>query len=233
MMTDSTNHLAQGSDSAVERQRHLRRLAHELENGLPVYDLNGERVGDVKEYNAVAGYLQVSAGVFGQQELYLPIRLLADIWAREIHLVAPQDALAAQYRQPPAIVTLVENHGDPGATTSRMSGAREVQLIANGYDGAMTEISAVELSSVAERLSVGLTVYDVDGVRIGEISEYDANRRVLVIESGIMTPKYRVAPFSAIGAINRHAQAVHLTVREVTLHKTHGLVSGDWPPGEP
>ena len=65
-MTDSTNHVEQQIHSAVERQRRLRRLTHEIENGLPVFDLNGQYVGDVKEYSAVAGYLQVSAGGLGQ-----------------------------------------------------------------------------------------------------------------------------------------------------------------------
>jgi ribosomal 30S subunit maturation factor RimM len=219
MMTDSTSQGEQQIHSAVERQRKLRRLTHEIENGLPVFDLNGQYVGDVKEYSAVAGYLQVSAGSLGQRELYLPFRLIADVRAREIHLVAPQDALAAQYGQPTAIVTIVKNGVEPGATASQMSGAREVQLIANGYDGSMTEISTVELRSIGERLSIGLTVYDVDRVYIGEISEYDANRRVLVIESGIMTPKYRVAPFSAIGSVNRDTQSVHLTVQRASLHR--------------
>jgi PRC-barrel domain len=143
-MTDASNLVGQEIDPAAERQRHLRRLAHQIENGLPVYDLNGERIGDVKEYNAAAGYLQVSAGAFGQKELYLPIRLVADIRAREIHLVAPKDTLAAEYRQPPAIITIVERHAELGATTSQALRAREVQLMPNGYDGRMVEMSAIE-----------------------------------------------------------------------------------------
>jgi hypothetical protein len=38
MMMESTNHVEQQIDSAVERQRQLRRLTHEIENGLPVFD---------------------------------------------------------------------------------------------------------------------------------------------------------------------------------------------------
>jgi hypothetical protein len=97
----------------------------------------------------------------------------------------------------------------------------------NGYDGSLTEISAVELSSVAERLSVGLTVYDMDGVRLGEIDEYDANRGLMVVESGVFSPVYRVVPLSAIASVNRDTQSVHLTVHGGALQKTHGLV-GDW-----
>jgi hypothetical protein len=184
-------------------------------------------VGNVKDYSALAGYLQVSVGVLGQKDLYLPFQVIADIRAQEIHLLEPRDALAAQYSSPPALLTVVENRAAPGSDMSHGPGAREVQQLGNGYDGSMTEISAVELSSVAERLSVGLRVYDVDGVRLGEIDEYDANRLLIVVESGVFSPVYRVVPFSAIGRINRDTQSVHLTVQGGTLQKTHGLV-GDW-----
>jgi hypothetical protein len=87
----------------------------------------------------------------------------------------------------------------------------------------MTEISAVELRSIGERLSVGLTVYDVDGVRLGEISEFDANRWLVVVESGLFTPTYQVVPFSAFGSVNRDTQSVHLTVQRASLHRLRSV----------
>jgi hypothetical protein len=223
MMTDSANHVEQQIDSAMERQRKLRRLTHEIENGLPVFDLNGQYMGDVKEYSAVAGYLRVGAGALGQRDLYLPFRLVADIRAQEIHLLEPRDTLAAQHSSPPALLTAVENRAALEGTTSQRAGAREVQWLQNGYDGSLTEISAIELRSIAERLSVGLTVYDVDGVRLGEISEFDANRWLVVVESGLFTPTYHVVPFSAIGSVNRDSQSVHLTVQRAALHHLRSM----------
>ena len=226
-MTEETSSSTPGMEPSADRQRQLRHLVQEIENGLPVYDLNGEYVGNVKDYSARAGYLQVSAGALGQKDLYLPFQVIADVRAQEVHLLEPLDALAAQYSSPPAVLTVVENRAAPGSEMSHGPGAREVQRMESGYDGSITEISAVELSSIAERLSVGLRVYDVDGVRLGEIDEYDANRLLIVVESGVFSPVYRVVPFSAIGSINRDTQAVHLTVQGGTLQKTHGLV-GDW-----
>jgi hypothetical protein len=226
-MTEEMNSSTLGREPSADRQRHLRQLAQGFENGLPVFDLNGERVGNVKDYSALAGYLQVSAGVLGQTDLYLPFQVIADIRAQEVHLLEPQDTLAAQYSSPPALRTVVENPAAPGSEMSHGPGAREVQRLENGYDGSMTEIGAVELSSIAERLSLGLRVYDVDGVRLGEIDEDDANRLLIVVESGVFSPVYRVVPFSAIGSINRDTQSVHLTVQGGMLQKTHGLV-GDW-----
>jgi sporulation protein YlmC with PRC-barrel domain len=223
MMTDSTNRVEQQIESTAERQAQLRRLALKIENGLPVYDLNGERVGDVKEYSAVAGYLQVNAGFPGQRALYLPFRLIADIRAQEIHLLEPRDTLAAQYSKPPAILKVVENCAASADSTSQRPGAREVQRMQNGYDGSLTEISAVELSSITERLSVGLTVYDVDGVRLGEISECDANRGLVVIESGLFAPTSEAVPFSAISSVNRDTQSVRLTVQRAVLHRLRNV----------
>jgi hypothetical protein len=226
-MTEDTNSSPLGTEPSTDRQRQTRQLAQEIENGLPVYDLNGEYVGNVKNYSALAGYLQVSAGVLGQRDLYLPFRVIADIRAQQVHLLEPRDALAAQYSSPPALLTVVENPAAPGSEMTQKSGALEVQRMRNGYDGSLTEISAVELSSIAERLSVGLRVYDVDGVCLGEIDEYDASRFLMVVESGVFLPIYRVVPFSAIGSVNRDTQAVHLTVQGGTLQKTRGLL-GDW-----
>jgi hypothetical protein len=108
-MTEETSSSTPGTEPSADRQRQLRQLVQEIENGLPVYDLNGEYVGNVKDYSALAGYLQVSAGVLGQKDLYLPFRLIADIRAQEVQLLEPRDALAAQYSSPPALLTVVEN----------------------------------------------------------------------------------------------------------------------------
>lgn len=51
---------------------------------------------------------------------------------------------------------------------------------------------------MAERLSVGLAVYDVDGDRLGDITEYDTARSLLVGEMGIFTPTVLPVQFSAI-----------------------------------
>jgi hypothetical protein len=221
MMKDSAKHVEQHIDSAVERQ--LRWLTHEIEIGLPVLDLNGQYVGDVKEYSGVAGYLQVGPGALGQRQLYLPFRLIKEVRAHQIHLLEPREALEARYSGPPTISKVVENQPALGGATAQSAGAREVQRMQNGYDGSMTEISSVALHSIGDRLSVGLTVYDVDGVSLGEISECDANRLLVIVESGLSTPTYYVVPFNAIGSINRDTQSVHLIVQRAKLHRLRSV----------
>jgi hypothetical protein len=80
---------------------------------------------------------------------------------------------------------------------------------------------------LAHQIESGLAVYDVDGVRLGAIDDYDANRWLMIMDSRFFSPVYRVVPFSAIGRVNRGTQSVHLTVQEGALQRTHGLV-GEW-----
>jgi hypothetical protein len=68
-----------------------------LEEGMPAFDQNGERVGDVKMYSAAAGYLMVGSGAFDRKDLYIPFRLIRTIDPEEIYLSASKDTLAAQY----------------------------------------------------------------------------------------------------------------------------------------
>src|SRR5260370_36061058 len=79
-----------------------------LVEGMPVFDLKDERVGDVKMYSTAAGYLMAGSGPVGEKDLYIPFRLIRSIDPKQIYLSAAKDVLAAQYRQPPTISTVSE-----------------------------------------------------------------------------------------------------------------------------
>ena len=82
-----------------------------LADGMPVYDSNGDQVGDVKMYSTTAGYLMVGHGAFNlanQQDLYIPFRLIRSIDPHDLFLTEPKETLFANYTQPPKISTLSE-----------------------------------------------------------------------------------------------------------------------------
>ena len=79
-----------------------------LVDGMPVYDAGGERVGKVKMYSAIAGYLMVGRGPLGATHLYIPFRLIRSIDPHELYLSVSKDILAAEYTQPPKITTVSE-----------------------------------------------------------------------------------------------------------------------------
>jgi hypothetical protein len=198
-----------------------------LEEGMPVFDLNDERAGDVKMYSTAAGYLMVGSGPVAQQDLYIPFRLIRNIDPDQIYLSAAKDVLAAQCSQPPIISTVVENRLVPGPHGAMTQQAREVQMVQSGYDGMRVALDNSDVGSVADRLSVGMAVYDADGVRLGDITQYDTPRSLMVVEKGIFKPTVLFVPFSAIKRIDRDKLSVYLSLPRDAVLKEHAMLPTD------
>jgi len=190
-----------------------------LEDGMAVFDLNGERVGDVKMYSTAAGYLMVGTGAFDQKNLFIPFRLIRSIDPREVFLSAPNDTLAAQFTEPPAIKTVVETRLVPGPQGIMTQQTREVQLVQSGYDNHPAALYSVDVTSVADSLVVGMAVYDAQGIRLGDITQYDTPRSLLVVEKGIFKPRVLFVPFSAIKTIDRDTLSVYLSLPQDVVLK--------------
>ncbi len=216
-MTSSMNHDADPRQTIVED------IDAYLEDGMPVFDENTEKVGDVKMYSAAAGYLMVGTGVFNEQDLYIPFRLILSIGPHDIFLAASKETLAEQYTQPPQARTIVETRLVAGRGGSMSPQTREVQVLPSGYDGGLVEVNAVPLSSVTDRLAVGMVVYDATGKRLGDITEYDTSRSLMVVEKGIFKPRAVFVPFSAITDIDMGMFTVYLSIPEDALLKEHSM----------
>src|SRR5262249_9092840 len=192
-----------------------------LEDGMPVFDLNGEHMGDVKAYSTVSGYLIVGIGALDHKDLYIPFRLIRSITPEEIALLEPKDTLAAQFAEQPVTHTVVEHRLVPGPRGNTMPQTYEVRTVQSGYDGSPAAEDSVELGDIADRLSVGLAVYDVNGLKLGDITQYDVPRRLLVVEKGIFKPTAVVVPFSAVSRIDRDRLSVYLTLPKSALLSPH------------
>jgi len=197
-----------------------------LQDGMPVFDASGERVGDVKMYSAAAGYLMVGTGAFDQRNLYIPFRLIRSIDPHDIYLTAAKDALA-RYTQPPAIKTAVETRLVPGPHGTMTQQTREVQMVQSGYDGLPAALDSVDVRSVADRLAVGMAVNDVEGNRLGDITQYDTPRSLIVVEKGIFKPRVLFVPFSAISGIDRDTLSVYLSLPRDVVLKQHAMLPAD------
>jgi ribosomal 30S subunit maturation factor RimM len=200
-----------------------------LEEGMSVVDLNGDNVGAVEMYSTAAGYLMVGYGGLEHKALYIPFRLIRSIDPNRIALAATRDALAEQYTQPPAIKTVVENRLVPGPHGAMTQQAQEVQLVESGYDGMPVALDHVDVGSVANRLSVGMAVYDATGVRLGDITQYDTGRSLLVVEKGIFKPTVLFVPFSAITTVDRDTLSVHLSLPRDAIIKEHAMLPEETP----
>jgi ribosomal 30S subunit maturation factor RimM len=221
-MTSSMNH--EPGEEAGQSQIVIESIDQYLEDGMAVYDENGEKVGHVKMYSTTAGYLMVGTGAFEHEDLYIPYRLIRNIDPQEIFLSTPKDTLASQYTQAPQIHTIVETRliaGPDGIATPQ---TREVQTIQSGYDTGSVELTAVDVGNVANRLAIGMVVYDSDGKRLGDITEYDTSRSLLVVEKGMFNPSDLVIPFSAIKEIHPGVFTVYLSIPEDTLQKQQSML---------
>jgi ribosomal 30S subunit maturation factor RimM len=195
-----------------------------LVDGLPVYDLNDEKIGDVKMYSTAAGYLMVGYDAFEHKDVYIPFRLIRSIDPRDIFVSATKETIEAKYTQPPETHTVVETRLVPGPHGGMTSEVREVQVLQSGYDGAPAELNAIDVGSVADRLAVSMVVYDANGKRLGDITQYDTARSLMVVEKGLLRPRAVFVPFSAIKDIDIDTSTVDLTLAEDTLLKEHAML---------
>jgi ribosomal 30S subunit maturation factor RimM len=225
-MTNPSNQQT-SSQHAGQQQIVVENIDQYLEDGMPVLDMNGERVGDVKMYSTAAGYLMVGTGAFEDKNLYIPFRLIRNIDPHDLFLLAAKDTLAAQYTQPPTLKTVVETRLVPGPHGTMTQQAREVQMVQSGYDGQPAELDSVDVGSIADRLAVGMAVYDVEGTRLGDITQYDTSRSLLVVEKGIFKPRVLFVPFSAIQSIDRDTLTVYLSLPQDVLVKEHAMLPAD------
>jgi sporulation protein YlmC with PRC-barrel domain len=195
-----------------------------LADGMPVYDSNGDKVGDVKMYSTTAGYLMVGHGAFNQQDLYIPFRLIRSIDPHDLFLSETKDTLLANYTQPPAISTLSEQRLVVGPGGALISELRDVQMVQSGYDGLPATTNSVDVQGVTDRLAVGMAVYDSEGERLGDVSQYDVPRRLLVVEKGIFRPQVLYVPFSAIESVNREELTIYLNLPRDLVVKEHAML---------
>lgn len=198
-----------------------------LVDGMPVKDSNGERVGDVKMFSAVAGYLMVGKGPFGTTNLYVPFRLIRTIDPHDLYLSVSKATLEAQYTEPPKITTVSETRvvlGPQGAMTTQTC---QVQTVQSGYDGTQMTVSSVDVEAIAQRLAIGMAVYDVNGDRVGEITQYDTPRGLMVVESGVFKPRALFVPFSAIQSADRETFTVYLSLPKDVVVKEHAMLPAE------
>jgi hypothetical protein len=195
-----------------------------LADGMPVYDMNGDKVGDVKMYSTTAGYLMVGHGAFDKQDLYIPFRMIRSIDPHDLFLSETKEKLSANYTQPPTISTLSEQRLVIGPTGALISEQRDVQMVQSGYDGLPATTNSVDVQDVTDRLAVGMAVYDADGERLGDVSQYDVPRRLLAVEKGIFHPRVLFVPFSAIESVNREDLTIYLNLPRDVVVKEHAML---------
>lgn len=211
----------------TDEQTLVEHIDHYLEDGMPVYDVNSDKVGTVKMYSATAGYLMVGSGAFGHENLYLPFRLITNIDPQEIFLAETKEVLTARYTQPPRITTHTEERLVTEADGTLAAKKRDVQLVTSGYDGLPTTTNLVDAKKIGHRLAIGMAVYDADAVRVGDVTQYDTVRHLMTVEKGLVKPRVLVVPFSAVERVEPDTFTVYLNLPRDVVVKEHTMLFTD------
>jgi ribosomal 30S subunit maturation factor RimM len=213
--------------SAMNQQTVVENIDQYLADDMPVYDVNGDKVGKVKMFSTAAGYLMVSQGAFEKDYLYIPFRLIRSIDPQDVFLTEPKETLTKDYTNPPKINTLTEQRlvrtPDGGLTSE----TRQVQLVQSGYDDLPSTTNSVDAGDIARRLAVGMTVYDANGERLGDVTQYDIPRSLLVVEKGIFKPRSLFVPFSAIQSVSQEDLTIYLNLPRDVVVKEHSMLPAD------
>jgi hypothetical protein len=183
-----------------------------MREGLPVFDLTGARIGPVYRYDLEAGYMVVEHGAFSRRRFYIPFHLIRSITPKKIYLAVAQAMLTDDFLQPPAIKPVVEEWTNPLTGRTEMVILHEVR---SGYDGRLVRVMPVSVEEVTERITIGMTVLDVDDDYVGEIIDRDEER--LIARNDIAGDTTHIVPFGFVASVNLEDLTVNLLVPKVAL----------------
>ena len=81
-------------------------IGQQFNEGTPVYDVNGERVGTVSKHNLEGNTLLVSKGIFFHRDLQVPLSAVQRSDARGIYLSVSKDELQHESYAAPSTTTV-------------------------------------------------------------------------------------------------------------------------------
>jgi hypothetical protein len=182
-----------------------------IREGLHVMDVNSVKIGAVHRYDLHAGYLVVEHGVLVKQRFYVPFHLMRSITPKEISLAVSKAALANNYYLPPIMKPVVEEMTNP------LTGHVETVILhelRSGYDGRPVRIKPVSVEEVMTRITVGMTVVDVEEDYVGEIIDRDGD--LLTVKDNF-ADTFRSVSVGMVQRVDPHGRSVTLLVPKIAL----------------
>lgn len=173
-----------------------------------VYDITGEKVGEVDEIDRETGWFTVELNPLTDKSLYIPFKLVTTIDPKELYLSATKAALHREFSNPPARVTTVHTVDGQQIATTRQ---------ASGYDGTAIVVDEVNIDKVSKGIGEGYVVITSDDVSLGTIKRYDAVTGWVLVGKTALSRYDLVVPVSVVSRIDRQFGAVHLAVSAADL----------------
>jgi hypothetical protein len=96
----------------------------------------------------------------------------------------------------------------------------EQRHVRSGYDQTDVIVDIIDLADLADLLAVGMAIYDTESKRVGELTQYDSARDVLVVDQGLQ-PRMFYIPFSEISEVDVTEMFVLLVFPEAALERDY------------
>jgi hypothetical protein len=78
-------------------------IGRQLTYNMAVYDVDGNKIGRVIQYDLNAGYFQTEKGVLFMRDRYIPFSAIAYIDTSGVHLSVNKDYVKDMYEAPPVV----------------------------------------------------------------------------------------------------------------------------------
>ncbi len=203
------------AENTPPRQVAVEDIDAQMRRDKPVYDAAGEKIGEVRNFDLTAGYMQVHHGGLEPETFYVPFQLIASIDPRHIYLTVPEDTLTAYYSALPESQAVLEEWRNWRTGRSETAVSHRMR---SGYSGEPVLAFQQTYATLASQLKAGMEIRDIEGTFVGTLHQFDSRQgTMLVVKSGLDTDVL-VVPFSAIARVDTADYIVNLLVPQERLH---------------
>ena len=187
-----------------------------MQAGKPVYDSTNHKIGEVAQFDATAGYMQVLRGGIKPEPLYIPFHLIAGVDPRDIYLSMTEDSLVKDYATLPTAQPVLEQWKDWRSGRTDTIVGHEMR---SGYSGQPVIAFRQDYQRLGQQLVAGMSVHDINGENVGKITQFDSRQGWLNVEKGIFGTTVMMIPFSAIREVQTSNNTALLLVPKEALQK--------------
>lgn len=181
----------------------------------PVYDMYGQKVGEVKRFDLTAGYMQVHRSGPEPETFYVPFHLIASIDLRHIHLTVSDATLVMRYTMLPESEAVLKEW------TNWRTGQTETTVehrMRSGYSGEPVVAFQQNYAALASQLTADMRVRDIEGVYVGTLHQFDSRQGWMFVVKAGLGADILVVPFSTIAEVDFANYTVTLLVPKERLH---------------
>jgi hypothetical protein len=168
-------------------------------NGMEVFDADNHKIGRVVGYDRTLGYFDTETTFVGAHR-YIPFSAVASVGPTGAHLNVSKDVVSNVYDRVPEVRPDFTPEGMPTGGGTVLS----------GYDRRRVPLDADAIALLRDKIHVGTSVFDADGLKLGSIDAYDDASGYMRIQKGALIFKDVFLPVTSVAYLDD--QGIHLSM---------------------